>query len=203
MGALDHTVYLQRLAKGGATYINIGGVDPAPTNIMKDAHRMGLTKNIQFVNSQFWGPFKPVGIRMHPEVVENLVISSYYLRGSEAEKHPDAQLFKKNHPDKSFSEFFHGGYFIGVALARDIEAGLKIALKKVGYEKLDGEVLGEAYKQLTGSTHRGSAFPPCAYSPTNSRASREVKFYRIQKGDLVPISDWIKAPDAVSMHKWK
>jgi ABC-type branched-subunit amino acid transport system substrate-binding protein len=202
VGALDHTVYLQRLAKGGANYIIIGGVDPTPTNIMKDAHRMGLTKNIQFMNNSYWGPATTIGIRMHPEVLENFVMAAPYLKGEEAEKHPVAQLWKKWRPHEPFSNFT-GTYFVGAGLIMDVEAGLKIALKKVSYEKLDGKILADSIRQLTNSTHRQGVGPPTTFSPTNNRAGMEVKFYRIKKGKLVSISDWVKAPDTVSMHKWK
>jgi len=203
VGALDHTVYLQRLAKGGANYIIIGGVDPTQTNIMKDADRLGLKKDIQFINSSYWGPNKNVGVKLHPDIVEDVVVCSFYLRGDEAEEHPASQLWKKWRPQEPFSNF-DGSYLIGVGIISDLEAGLKIALKKVSYEKLDGAVLTEAYKQLTGSTHRGGITGTrCTFSPINNRASMEVKFYRIQKGKFVPISDWVKTPDAVSMHKWK
>ena len=202
VGTLDHSVYLQRLAKGGSNYIIIGGVDPTHTNIMKDAHRLGLKKNIQFINSSNWGPNKNVGVKLHPDIVEDVVVCSFYLRGDEAEEHPASQLWKKWRPHEPFSNFT-GTYFVGTGLIMDVEAGLKIALKKVSYEKLDGTVLAESIRQLTGSTHRQGVGPPTSFSPTNNRAGMEVKFYRIQKGKLVSISDWVKAPDTVSMHKWK
>jgi ABC-type branched-subunit amino acid transport system substrate-binding protein len=203
VGTLDHSVYLQRLAKGGSNYIIIGGVDPTQTNIMKDADRLGLKKDIQFINSSYWGPNKTVGVRLHPDIVEDVVVCSFYLRGDEAEQHPAAQLWKKWRPNEPFSNL-EGSYFVGVGMVKDMEAGLKIALKKVSYEQLNGAVLIEAYKQLTGSAHRGGITGTrCTFSPTNSRASMEVKFYRIKKGKMVSISDWVKTPDAVSMHKWK
>ena len=201
VGSLDHTVYLQRLAKNGANYIFIGGVDPTPTNIMKDAYRMGLTKKIQFIHNSFWGPTKIVGVRMHPEKVNNVVRASFFILGDEAEKHPAHKLWLKYRPNEPFSQFT-GAYYIGVTLAKDFEAGLKIALKKTSYKELNGEILADAYKQLTGSPHREGLTGTCSFSPTNHRASMEVKFYRIQNGKINRISDWVKVPDAVSMHKW-
>jgi hypothetical protein len=29
-----------------------------------------------------------------------------------------------------------------------------------------------------------------------------MKFYRVKDARVVPITDWIKAPDAVSLYKW-
>ncbi len=197
-GALDHTVYLTRLASAGANYIFAGGVDPTPTNIIRDAHKLGLTKTIQFIND-YWGPTEPVGIRAHPEALEGTVITSYYIRGEEAKKHPLSALWTK-YRGKPISDM-NEGYTNGMVWGMDFEEGLKIALKDVGYEKLDGEAMFRAYQKLTGFKRQGITGPN-AYSPTSRRGSLEVKFYQVKSSKSVAITDWIKAPDAVSLHKF-
>jgi hypothetical protein len=92
-------------------------------------------------------------------------------------------------------------YTIGMAWAMTLEAALKIALKEVGYKKLDGEVIYQTYQKLTG-VQRAGLQGPCAYSPTSRRGSWEVRFYQVRAGKVVSISNWIKAPDAVSLHKF-
>jgi hypothetical protein len=81
------------------------------------------------------------------------------------------------------------------------EAALKVGLKDVGYKKLDGEVIYQTYQKLTGVPRAGLQ-GPCAYSPTSRRGSLEVRFYQVKAGKVTSISDWIKAPDAVSLHKF-
>jgi branched-chain amino acid transport system substrate-binding protein len=195
-GALDHTVYLTRLASAGANYIFAGGVDPTPTNIVRDAHKLGLTKSIQMVND-YWGPTEPVGIRAHPEPLEGTVITSYYLRGEEAKKHPLSALWTK-YRGKPIADL-NESYIFGTVWGMDFEEALKMALKDGGYEKLDGEAMFKAYQKLTGFKRQGITGPN-AYSPTSRRGSLEVKFYQVKGARAVPITDWIKAPDAVSLH---
>ncbi len=197
-GALDHTVYLTRLASAGANYIFAGGVDPTPTNIIRDAHKLGLTKTIQFIND-YWGPTEPVGIRAHPEALEGTVITSYYIRGEDAKKHPMSALWTK-YRGKPIADL-NESYIFGTVWGMDFEEALKIALKDVGYEKLDGEAMFRAYQKLTGFKRQGITGPN-AYSPTSRRGSLEVKFYQIKNSRAVAISDWIKAPDSVSLHKF-
>jgi branched-chain amino acid transport system substrate-binding protein len=197
-GALDHTVYLTRLASAGANYIFAGGVDPTPTNIIRDAHKLGLTKTIQFIND-YWGPTEPVGIRAHPEALEGAVITSYYIRGEEAKKHPLASLWTK-YRGKPISDL-NESYIFGTVWGMDFEEALKIALKDVGYERLDGESIFKAYQRLTGFKRQGVTGPN-AYSPTSRRGSLEVKFYQVKSARAVAITDWIKAPDSVSLHKF-
>jgi hypothetical protein len=83
----------------------------------------------------------------------------------------------------------------------DFEEALKIALKDVGYAKLDGEAMFRAYQKLTGFKRQGITGPN-AYSPTSRRGSLEVKFYQVKGARAVAITDWIKAPDSVSLHKF-
>lgn len=200
-GALEHTVYLTRLAEAGADYIVIGGVDPTPSNILRDAHRLGLTKKIQFVDATFWGPDESVGIKANPEATEGAVICVYYLRGDEARNHPLGRRLWEKYRKKPLEEM-GTTYATGMVWGMDMEAALKIALKEVGFDKLDGDAMYRAYQKLGGGTHRQGMTGNCTYGPDSRRGSDMVKFYRVQKGKLVPITGWRKAPDAVSLHKF-
>jgi branched-chain amino acid transport system substrate-binding protein len=198
-GALDHTVYLTRLANAGAHYIFAGGVDPTPTNVIRDGHKLGLTKTVQFM-ADYWGPTEPVGVRAHPEALEGTVITSYYLRGEEAKKHPLTSSLWTKYRGKPIADL-NEAYGAGIVWGLDFEEGLKIALKDVGYNKLDGEAMLKAYQKLTGFKRQGITGPN-AYSPTSRRGSWEIKFYRVKNAKAIPITDWVKAPDAVSLHKF-
>jgi hypothetical protein len=92
-------------------------------------------------------------------------------------------------------------YSFGMTWAINFEAALKIALKEVGYEKLDAEAMYSAYQKLTGNDLKGLT-GSCAYSPTSRRGSTEVKFYRVKGGKVLPITKWQKTPDAVALYKW-
>jgi len=85
-------------------------------------------------------------------------------------------------------------------MSRHVEQALKIALKDVGYDKMDGEAMYKAYQKLTGFDSGGVMGPGCAYSPTSCKSNEFVRFYRVQSGKTVPITDWVKAPDAVSLY---
>lgn len=200
-GTLDHSVWLSRLAAQSPDYIVIGGVDPTPSNILRDAHKMGLTKQIQFVDATFWGPDEGVGIKAHPEATEGAVICVYYLRGSEAKQHPLARRLWEKYRNRPLEEM-GATYAAGIIWGLDMEAALRIALKEVPYESLDGEAMLRAYLKLGGGDHRQGLTGDCAYGPESRRGSTMVKFYRVQSGKLVPITGWRKAPDAVSLHKF-
>jgi len=197
-GSLKHDIYLTRLEKAGANYVYVGGVDPTQTNVMRDATRLGLTKDIQFI-SDYWGP-SSLGISLHPEALEGMVIVSYFLRGDEAQNHPLLKrlwtTYRKEPPEK-----MNEGYGMGVGTAMTLAAAIGDAIKRVGPDKISRDEVYQSYQKMTGLSRDG-ILGPCAYSPTSRRGSDVVKFYKVTGGKISPITDWVKTPDAVSLHKW-
>jgi len=197
-GTLKHDVYLTRLDKAGANYVYVGGVDPCQTNVMRDATRLGLTKKIQFI-SDYWGP-SSLGIGLHPEALEGMVIVSFFLRGAELQNNPLAKRIWTTYR-KQPVEKMNEGYGMGIAQGLTFEGAVKDAIKRVGADKLTREEIYKSVQNITGLSREG-ILGPCAYSPTSRRGSRVVKFYKVTGGKIVPITDWVKTPDAVSLHKW-
>ncbi len=196
-GTLKHDVYLTRLAEAGADYIHAGGVDPTPTNVVRDAHALGLTTKIQFLNG-YWGPTS-LGMSVHGEALEGTVITSFFLRGDESKNNPLVREIYTKYRG-SFDKY-NEAYGFGLCWGITYVAGLKAALKAVGYDDLKPNDMYKAYQGLTGMK-KADITGPCAYSPTSRRGSLEVKLYRVKNNRIVPITGWRKAPDAVSLHKF-
>lgn len=196
-GSLKHDVWLNRLSKKGANYIYVGGVDPTQTNVIRDAYALGLTKTIQFV-TDYWGPDRAVGVKSHPDALEGAVVVSCFSRGTDTLNHPVMSEIGK----KYMKGEMYGTASIGYSWAVHFIEGVRIALKDVGYEKIDGEAMFQALQKLEGKDFTQGATGPCDYSPTSRRMSRYVKFYQVKDKELHPITDWRMAPDAVSLHKF-
>jgi branched-chain amino acid transport system substrate-binding protein len=197
-GSLKHDVYLTRLDKAGANYIYVGGVDPTQTNVMRDASALGLTEKIQFI-SDYWGP-SALGVGLHPDALEGMVVVSFFLRGSEAFEHPlmkELWTAVRKQPMSKFNE----GYGIGVGAGMNFVAAVQDAAKRVGKNKVTREEVYNSYQNITGLDRQGIS-GPCAYSPVSRRGSNVVKFYEVTGGKIVPVTDWVKTPDAVALHKW-
>ena len=197
-GAADHTVWLSRINEAGADYCFIGGVDPTQSLILRDAFKLGLTKKIQFV-SDVWGLDENVGIKLHPEATEGAVLVSPFVRGDEARKLPQVvDLWSKyaKGPITEMKALFPAGILLAKYLSLAIEKGID----EVGYDEFDGEAAYKAIQTITGTPSDGVS-GPCAYSPTSRKGTAMVRFYRVQSGKTNPITDWVPAPDAVSLHK--
>lgn len=198
-GSLKHDTWLTRLAEQGANYVYIQGVDPAHTNIIRDAHALGLTDKIQFV-CDVWGPLSTVGLRLYPKELEGVVLCASYLHGDERLKHRLAHLWTKyqKKPIEDMPDF----YMMGLSQGMIFEAALKIALKDAGYDKIDGDAMYNALQKLTDQDISEGIIGKIDYSPTSRRGTRQVKFYRLTGGKHVPISDWLTCPDTIALHKW-
>ena len=197
-GAADHTVWLSRISEAGADYCFIGGVDPTQSLILRDAHKLGLTEKIQFV-SGFWGLDENVGIKVHPEATEGAVLVSPFTRGDESRELPHVIEIWNKYQKGPISEM-KSLFPAGLLASRYVELALKNGLDEVGYDKVGGEHVYQGFQSLTGTDSKGVS-GPCAYSPTSRKVTAMVKFYRVQSSKTVPITEWVNAPDAVSLHK--
>jgi len=197
-GTLKHDVYLTRLAKAGANYIHAGGVDPTPTNVIRDGFALGLTKTIQFT-ADYWGP-TALGIGVHAEALEGTVITSFFQRGEEAKNNPFVTDQWKKY--RGSMADFNEVYGMGMSWGMTYVAGLKKALKSAGYDKLEANDMYKAYQELTG-LKKHDIQGPCAYGPKSRLGSKVVKIYQVKGGKIFPITGWREAPNAVGLHSFK
>ncbi len=198
-GSLKHETWINRLAQQGADYIYTIGVDPSPSFVIRDAFGMGMTKKIQFISGPF-GLEPHIGLKIiKPEVLEGSVLSSPYLTGDEHLKHPMAKLFTKYR--KRPLEELNPSYLYSIGIAKILEAAIRLALKEVGYDKINGEAVYQALQKLQGDLTDG-IMGSIALGPKTRMMSREIRFYRVTKGKLVPISGWVQVPDVVSLGKF-
>ncbi len=198
-GTLKYDIYLNRLAEAGVNYVYVGGVDPTQTNVMRDATRLGLPKKIKFI-SDYWGP-TALGTSLHPEALEGMVVVSFFLRGEDAQQNEMMTTFWSKYRKSPVKEM-NGGYAIGLGLGMALEAAIKDAIKRVGADGLTRGEVFQSFQNITG-LERNGVVGPVAYAPKVRRGSNVVKFYEVKSGKIVPLTDWVEAPNAVALHDWK
>lgn len=198
-GTLDHTTYLTRLKSADYIYIT-GLVEPGQTNIIRDAHRLGITTKTQFI-CDFLGPIMGLGLKTHAQALQGALIQTISLAGTDFFAHPLVKEIWTKYRKKPVNEAVRP-YGLGLAIALNYEAALKIALRDVGYDKINGETMYRAYQKLEGKETTQGLQGPCAYSLNSRLGSREIRWNQVKGEAIVPVSGWIKAPDAVSMYKW-
>lgn len=197
VGSLKHDIWLTRLRDKGAKYIYISGTDPEVSNVVRDGYALGISKDVQLI-SECFGTSEETGVSAHPEEFEGEVIFAPVIRGVETDTNKWGQLWKQLGRSKPPVMW---AYLHGVGISMVFEAALKVALKDVGYEKVNGEALYNALQKITGLETDG-IMGPVDLSPTSRRMTRDAKFYRVSNGKIVPITPWRELPDTVSLHKW-
>jgi len=202
IAAPEVTAYLARIEAAGANYCMIfTGPDPAGTLVARDAYKMGLNSKMTFIQGMY-GPDLQSGLKSHPEAVEGSYIISPFIRGEEFLNYPLTKTFSERYADGAqLNEYNIFGYVFG----NEFENALKIALDAVGYEKLDGVAMFDAYKNLTGVSYDGMIGPEdhgYEFSETGRSPSSWCKMYKIVGGEVTPYSDWFKATDVVPLHQW-
>ena len=198
-GSLKHDTWLTRIADQGANYLFLQGVDPAQTNVIRDAHALGLTEKITMV-SDYFGLLDTLGVRIHPKELEGSYLVSPYIRGDERIQHPFAELWKKY--QKKPAEEMDAFYLVGIAQASVVIAALKIALEDVGYDRINGKAFFDAMLKMKGMDPTKGIMGKLHYSPESRRGGRDVKFYQVHGGKLVPVTGWIQTPDCISLGKF-
>lgn len=198
VGTMDFTPFLLRLKEKGAKRIFIGDwFDPSPAMIVRDARKLGLTEDMQFC-ADVWGFTKPA-LKTFGESLEGMLVCSPFLRGVEADKSFAAEVWMGS--GRGTLEEMSELYLVGIISSVRLSEALRLALKEVGYEKVNGEAIFEASKKITGFDPKGLA-GPTTWSEKERRGSRTVKFYQVKGGKTVPLTDWVETPDAVSLYKW-
>ncbi len=99
--------------------------------------------------------------------------------------------------DKIHEEYRGGpagvGYYFGWTKHRVIIQALRIALKDVGYEKLNGLAVRNAILKIRDLDMMG-IIPPVSFSREDPRGMKYIKMVQVRDGKLVPVSDWILSP---------
>lgn len=121
----------------------VGGIDPTPSNVIRNAYALGLTKTIQMV-SDFYGPHETIGIKLHSAAVEGTILVSHSYMGDEVRANPRSKLWTKyqGRPLEQMDDSYVAAS--GWIMDPFLEA-LRRALKEVGYEKLGGDAMFKAY----------------------------------------------------------
>ena len=199
-GTADHSTYLIRLRSADYVYI-ASCSDPAPTNIIRDGYRLGMQYPKTTFMTDMYGPAFNVGLNAHKKELQGAVVTAFYLRGTDAIKHPLAKKLWAKYHTKPISEMMPA-YIMGMSIAMTFESALKIASQDVGNGKIDGSAMYAAYQKLTGRDLTQGMQGKCSYSAKGRRGSEEVRFYQVKGDVMVPITGWVKTPDALSLYKY-
>ena len=185
----DAMVQLLRIRERGADFAYITGIQPTAGPILRDAERLGLLDQIQFMGME------PTGGR--PVIELAGVATEGYLYGRTIPTFGDIEVpGVKLMLDKQME--YRGRlakedeYITGWVGASIICEAIRKAVENVGYENLDGPAVKEGFESIKGFDIYGLA--NITYTPEDHRGSVKVAIYEVRGEEIVRVTDWRSAP---------
>ncbi len=86
------------------------------------------------------------------------------------------------------------GVYLGVGTGMVIAAAVKLAVDKVGFDKLNGITLKEFGLDRIKNFDTGGLVPRITYTPTDHRGGNSERLLKIEGGKPIVIKDWTATP---------
>ena len=183
---VDVSTQVLNLNKAGADWIYSSWMAPQAATTLKEIARLGLAKKIRYAGSC---PTGDVFVkRLAGDDAEGFMITHSYRTFDEDPNMQWMKLFKEN--NRKEEDMAYGYPQMACGTMAILEA-YRRAIQKHGWDKLNSDTLSEALESLKDFDGWTA---PVTYSPTR-HSHDKVRMIQVQKGRLVPITDWTEAPN--------
>jgi len=187
---LDATVQLLRISQGGADFAYITGIQPTAGPILRDAERLGLLDEIQFMGMESTGG-SPL-IELAGAAGEGYLYGRTIPTFGEVEV-PGVKLMLDKQMEYRGRQAKEDEYITGWVGASIICEAIRKAVENVGYENLDGPAVKEGLDSIKDFNVYGLA--TITYNPPyDHRGSDKLAIYQVRGGEIVRVTDWRSAP---------
>ena len=193
----DTTAELIRCKDAKADFIFMNTVEPPAAVVLKDAYRLGLSVAAG-------GPMTVVlcmqGCSQMTLKLAGAEACEGYLNLNAVAtiEETDIPGIKLAHElqNKYYGElkYPYDTYIWGMPQAIITVEGIRLALKEVGYEKLDSAAVWKALEKAKNIDILGIC-PPVSFTPTERRGSMSLRMFSVKGGKAKQIRDWKPCPD--------
>ena len=186
---VDATTQLLRIQESGADLVYIQHIFTGIAPILRDAHRLELTGEMQFATWMFAESVRD----MAPMGSEGLMFQSNVPWFDETDI-PGVITFLDQELE------FHGEVVEDGAIMQGWVYGaltceaVKLALEEVGYENLDGPAMRSALESMDFDL---DGIARITFGPEDRRGVTKVAIYQVQDSNPVRMTDWKEAPSLV------
>ncbi|MDY7036048.1 MAG: ABC transporter substrate-binding protein [Thermodesulfobacteriota bacterium] len=184
---------LLRLKKQGADYIWTNTTRVTVDIIQKERHRAGI--KIPLV-SQTSVPCDGLIEMSGKEADDFISIVGWYSEDYMDDLPQDfKELMKKAGTRRGHGKKHTQAYSRGMQEAMQFCEALRLTLKKVGYKGLSGEtMMKHGYLAMKNLKTPLNPKPNGILTPDDRRLNPHGRFYKVQAGKIVPLSDWMRVP---------
>lgn len=190
-GATDVSPQLMHLKGGGAKHIFVLSSAPGAVAVLKSAKSMNLGIPMTQCAAATLGDVIALG---GIELTEGYQGEYFYEPISKNPKYEDSpgmklvkQLWEKNHPGQKPNDMYVNGILSGMIIAE----GIRLALDEVTPDKLTGETLKKSGLDRIKNFDCMGLTKPISYIPDDHIGPKQVRYWAVREGTLVPVSDWM------------
>ncbi len=188
----DTTATLMRLKDGGVNYAYCNWLTPGVAVFLRDAHRLGLLDKITIVSGAWtYGEEYP---SMIGKVAEGHMVMLPW-----ATPYDNTPMIKEMvdwcKREHGGFDYLHYSNYIGQWLQCSIMTeAIKRAMKKVGYEKLNGAAVYQELLAMRNFDTRGLAGGPITFEDGLRYGNRYLRLGLIKNGKVTPTTEWFQGP---------
>lgn len=187
--AMDFTTEVTKIRDAGADYAYISASQVPVAAILRDANKIGILGKVKFVHGTSSSPLQIS--RLAGALTEGLLYCDDNPVPSEtnipAIQRCNEMLMKYHGTKLADTEDVYIQTFTRSQLFFE---GIRRALNKVGYDKLDGAAIKEGIDSIKDFDLMGIT-PRMSFGPDDPRGREHIRMVEYKGGKLVPISDWI------------
>lgn len=189
---LDTKAQVQKLYEAGANYVLISAMSGQPAVILKDAAAVGVLDKMKWImmNAEKETP------ELAGDLAEGLYMQSNFALWSQTDL-PGIKLMRdtqmKYHGKVNEEDMYVRGW-LGAQMGCE---AIRIALNDVGYDKLDSAAILSALNEIKNLDTGGITPAMTLTTPNQREASVSGLVCQVQKGQLVPVTDWKTPPSEI------
>lgn len=184
--ASDFTTQVLRVKETAADWIYIQASIPATLGVMRDLGKYGITVKVCSSPTSTPDDLLRIGGSMLEGHYTNLqsVLPD--------ENVPGVKFLNQMHQEYRGSPA-GTGYFFGWVKHRVIIEALKMAIKDVGFDNLNGTAVRDTILKIKNLDMMG-IIPPVSFTREDPRGMKYIKMVQIKNGKFVSVTDWVYAP---------
>jgi len=189
MTQMDVTTQLKRIEQAGANWVYCQTLGASMSVILKSADALGLIGKMNFAGCP-WILDRNSTIGLAGSLANGVYGVSFNRQWAETDN-PYIQLVTERAKADGVYDKYYMHRLVNIGVWMYVKDIFEKAIAEVGWENLDAAALK---KQLENTKNYDAGAVVFTYSP-DKHETRDLRVMQIKEGEIVPVTNWKKAPD--------
>ena len=171
-------------------YIFFGSADHQEVALVRQAKELGLLQNAKLGLAQMAMYFDYLTENLEPELLEGVVGLTEGTLPFEEDEYPIWKEIKEWQMETKGTSEIKGLYYVGFSATNILLEVMSRAVKKVGYENLNGDAIYDAYEKLKDFDNSGLT-APVSYDETRREGIEKARLMTFKDGQPTIVTDFL------------